>query len=130
MLFKKILPFIIAVLAMPFLSKAQVTTGTITGTVKDAKATSLVGATIEAIHEPSGTVYRTISGKAGVFTIPSLRVGGPYKVTVSFVGFKSEEYTDMYVQLGDPTKINVLLNDNTTSLKEVVVTGTGNRRSA
>lgn len=130
MLLKKILPLLIAFTAMSLFSKAQVTTGTITGSVKDAKNEALTGATIEAIHEPSGSVYRTVSGKGGVFTIPSLRIGGPYKLTISFVGFKSEEYTDLYVQLGDPTKINVLLSDNNTNLKEVVVTGTGTRKGS
>lgn len=130
MLLKKILPLLIAIVAMPFLSKAQVTTGTINGTVKDAKGTPLLGATIDVLHEPSGTVYRTVSGKSGTFTIPSLRIGGPYKITVTFVGFKPEEYTEVYVQLGEPTKLDVLLTDNNSNLKEVVLTSTSGRKGS
>lgn len=108
---------------------AQITTGTITGTAKDGKGTELVGATVEAIHEPSGTVYRTISSKGGQFNLPSLRVGGPYRVTVTYVGFKTEVYPDLFIQLGDATKINALLTEEGKNLQEVVVTGTGGRKS-
>ena len=108
---------------------AQVTTGAITGTAKDSKGNELVGATVEALHEPSGTVYRTISTKGGRFNIPSLRVGGPYKVTVTYVGFKTEVYPDLIIQLGEPTKIDASLTEEGKSLQEVVVTGTGGRKS-
>ncbi len=111
-------------MAISLFTKAQVTTGSIIGTVKDGKAALLAGATVEAVHEPSGTVYRSVSGKSGTFALPSLRIGGPYKVTVSFVGFKSEVYEDLYIQLSDPTKIEVILNETGKSLQEVVVTGT------
>lgn len=105
----------------------QVTTGSITGAIKDSKGGELAGATVEAIHEPSGSIYRAISTKSGRFTIPGLRVGGPYKVTVTFVGLKKEEYTDIYVQLGEATKIDVVLVEEGKNLQEVVVTGGGTR---
>ena len=126
MLCKKILPFVIALLA-PFLINAQVTTGSINGSVKDSKGNDLPGATVEVIHVPSGSVYRASSGKSGIFYIPSLRIGGPYNITVTFVGFKQEVITDVSVQLGEATKLNVVLTDANTSLKEVVISGTGRR---
>jgi hypothetical protein len=130
MLFKKILPLLFAIAALPILVNAQVTTGTITGSVKDTKNSALVGATVEAVHEPSGTIYRSIAGKSGVFTVPSLRVGGPYKVTVSFVGYKPVVFTDLFVQLGEPTKLEVALLDNTSNLTEVVVSSSTSRKGA
>lgn len=108
-------------------AKSQVTTGSITGIIKDSKGIELAGATIEALHESSGTKYRSISTRNGRFTIPGLRIGGPYKVTVTYVGFKKEEYSDIYVQLGDATKIDVLLIEEGKSLQEVVVTSGGSR---
>ncbi len=126
---KKNLFLLLSALAFQFTVSAQVTTGSINGTVKDAKKTELIGATIEVLHVPSGSVYRSISGKNGIFNVPSLRVGGPYKVTISFVGFKSEEITDVYVQLGEASKINVVLNDGNTNLKEVVVAGAARKGS-
>ena len=120
---------LIVLLIFPFALTAQVTTGSISGNVKDAKGTDLTGSTIEVLHEPSGSVYRASSGKNGVFNIPSLRVGGPYKVTISFVGFKPEIITDVYVQLGEASKINVVLTDANASLTEVVVTGAARKGS-
>ena len=111
-------------LLFPFALTAQVTTGSISGNVKDTKDKDLTGATIQVLHEPSGSVYGASSGKNGVFNIPSLRVGGPYKVTISYVGFKPEVISDVFVQLGEASKINVVLIDANASLTEVVVTGT------
>jgi hypothetical protein len=120
---KKIVRLLTVLLIFPFALAAQVTTGTISGSVKDIKGTDLTGATIEVLHEPSGSVYRSTSGKSGTFNIPSLRIGGPYKVTISFVGFKPEVITEVYVQLGEATKLNAALTDANAALKEVVVTG-------
>lgn len=119
----KILQFLTLLLIFPFAIKAQVTTGSISGTVKDPKGTDLPGATIEVLHVPSGSVYRGTSGKNGIYNIPSLRIGGPYTVTITFVGFKKEEITEVYVQLGEASKINVVLTDANTEMKEVVVVG-------
>lgn len=126
---KKIVQLLTVLLVFPFAINAQVTTGSISGTVKDAKGTDLTAATIEVLHEPSGSVYRASSGKNGVFNIPSLRIGGPYKVTISFVGFKPEVITEVYVQLGEASKINVVMTDANASLTEVVVAG-GARKGA
>ncbi len=126
---RNIVRLLIVLLISPFALTAQVTTGSINGTVKDTKGTDLLGATIEVLHVPSGSVYRASSGKNGVYNIPSLRVGGPYNVTITFIGFAKENLTDVYVQLGEATKINVVLTDANVSLKEVVVSGTARKGS-
>lgn len=107
---------------LPFSLLAQVTTGTITGTIKDASGKVLQGATVEAVHEPSGTKYKTASNVTGKFNLPGLRVGGPYKVTVTYVGFKTETATDVWIQLGDPSVIEFSMSDAKTELKEVTLT--------
>lgn len=111
-------------------SMAQVTTGTITGYVRDIKGAGLTGASVEVIHEPSGSKYKSVSTSAGKYTVPGLRVGGPYKVTFTYVGLKTEVVTDITVQLGEPSVIEVTLNDLSTELKEVTVTGTTSKRAA
>ncbi|MEY2917106.1 MAG: hypothetical protein RIS73_820 [Bacteroidota bacterium] len=120
---KKIVRLLTVLLAFPFALSAQVTTGSISGNVKDAKGSDLTGATIEVLHEPSGSVYRASSGKNGVFNIPSLRIGGPYKVSISYVGFRQEIINEVYIQLGEASKINVVLTDANAALQEVVVAG-------
>ncbi len=126
---KKIVRFLTVLLIFPFALQAQVTTGSINGSVKNSKGADLPGATIEVLHESSGSIYRATSGKNGIYNIPSLRIGGPYKVTISFVGYKKEEILDVYVQLGETSKINVVLTDATADLKEVVVTGAARKGS-
>ena len=103
---------------------SQVTTGTIVGVVKNAEGKGLSGASVEALHEPSGSKYRTTTTADGRFTLPSLRVGGPYIVSVSYVGFEKQEVKDITVQLGEPTRADVLLLEANKQLQEVVVTGT------
>ncbi len=126
---QNIVRLLTVLLLFPFALAAQVTTGSINGTVKDAKKTDLTGATVEVLHVPSGSVYRSVSGKNGIFNVPSLRIGGPYKVTISYVGFKSEEINEVYVQLGEASKINVVLSDGNTNLTEVVVAGAARKGS-
>ena len=74
--FKKILPLLIILFAIPALLKAQVTTSSISGIVKQSNGEALAGATITALHIPSGTKYETVSNKSGSFSLPGLRPGG------------------------------------------------------
>jgi len=60
-----------------------VTTGSIAGVVLDANGASVPGATVNAVHEPSGTKYSAVTNTDGRFSIPNMRVGSPYKVTVT-----------------------------------------------
>jgi hypothetical protein len=79
-----------AVVAIALVSNtvmSQVTTSTITGVVKDPKGQLLEGATVKAEHQPSGTQYSSFTTKGGVFTLPGLRTGGPYRVEITFTGF-------------------------------------------
>jgi hypothetical protein len=118
---KKIIPIIIAMFAMPFIIKAQVTTGIITGFVKADDGKVLNGATITATLESTGSVYKTTSKSNGQFTIPNLRVGGPYEVKVTFVGYKDESFKDIEVTLGTPIKLDFTLTSKSQDLGVVTV---------
>lgn len=102
---------------------AQVTTSSFSGIIKDAKGVTLPGATIKATHLPSGTNYFTTSNNDGRFTLPNVRVGGPYTVVVSFIGFESQTYVNITLRLGEPFILNSTLSEAGTALKEIVVTG-------
>lgn len=87
---------------------AQVTTGTIAGTVvSDADNSALPGVTVEAVHTPTGTHYSTVSGANGRFVIPNVRVGGPYTVTSSLEGFKAATTNGVQVALGESAEVPV-----------------------
>lgn len=123
---RRIIPFLVAAFLLPFIVNAQVTTSSITGVVTSDKGEPLEGATIKAVHTPSGTSYATVSRKGGNFTIPNMRVGGPYTVTVTFVGYQPQEYKDINLQLGDATKLTPTLINSTASLTEITVTARRN----
>jgi hypothetical protein len=77
-----------------------VTTSSMTGTIKDAQGAVIPGATVLAVHQPSGTTYEAVSQGDGRFVIPGMRVGGPYKITASLPGFTSEEKNNITLSLG------------------------------
>src|SRR6478672_3372336 len=89
-----------AMMATPMLF-AQVTTSSMTGNVTDNNNQPLVGATITAIHQPTGTKYATVSRSNGSFNIADMRPGGPYIVEVSFVGFETQKSSDIYLKLAE-----------------------------
>lgn len=92
------------------LAEAQVTTGTLTGTVTvQNDGTSLPGVTVEAVHVPTGTRYTSITGSNGRFVIPNARVGGPYRITASLEGFNAAAVADVDVRLGAATEVPIRL---------------------
>ena len=103
-------------------ANAQVTASSIRGVVKDTKGAELPGATVVAIHTPSGSKYGTVTNDKGRFVLPSVRVGGPYKVVVTFVGFKEQSKDDIYANLGASADANFSLVEDGKELQEVVVT--------
>ena len=77
-----------------------VTTASITGIVKDAQGAVVPGATVIAVHQPSGTSYEGITQADGRFVIQGMRVGGPYKVTAALTGFTDAVLDNITLQLG------------------------------
>jgi hypothetical protein len=100
---------------------AQTTTAAISGTVLDEKGEGLPGANIIAIHEPTGSRYGAATRADGRFNIVNMRVGGPYKVTVSFVGYKDNVKTGINLSLGQDLRINAKLEVAEAQLEEVKV---------
>lgn len=122
---KKNLLFKIVVLVFAFVglisvANAQVTTSSMTGTIRDAQG-PLPGASIKAIHTPTGTAYGVTTNADGRFTIGGARVGGPYTITVSFVGFAPQKIESVYLKLGEPYVLNLRLSDNSSNLNEVKI---------
>ena len=100
---------------------AQETSATLSGLINDDKGGPISGATISVLHEPTGAKTVTQSNKKGLFVIPNLKAGGPYTITISFVGFSDQTLDNVNLSLGNNPDLNVGLKLNTQSLKEVVV---------
>jgi hypothetical protein len=116
---------VLAMLALTFAvghARAQgVTTGALAGVVLDAQKQAVPGASVIALHEPSGTRYETTSRADGRFTLPGLRVGGPYSVTASLSGFQPQTLKDVVVNLGTEADIELTLGQAALT-EEVTVT--------
>jgi hypothetical protein len=132
-----LLPIFALLLSTAGVLAQGVTTSSLSGKVTSASKTStaeqvvssnesLPGANVIAIHTPSGTTYGTISLSDGRFIIPGMRVGGPYTVKVSFVGYKEQVFQDVYLTLGVTSNLNVVLADESTDLAEILVSADKN----
>ena len=106
---------------------AQQTTSSIQGTATSESGEALVGASVVATHVESGTVYGVDTREDGGFTIPNMRVGGPYTIKVTYVGYKDFQLDNVFLQLGSKFTVNAKLAENSALLGEVEVTSS--RRS-
>lgn len=115
---------ILAMFMMLFVSisaMAQVTTSSMSGQVKDDVG-AVVGATVIARHLPTGTKYGAATNTEGRFHINNMRVGGPYRVEVSYIGYKTQSHDNITLKLGETYILNVKMSDNVELLSEVLVT--------
>jgi hypothetical protein len=108
-LFYKLMHVCLVMFATVSLYAQGVTTGNFSGSVTDSEGVEAIGATVVVTHEPSGTTYGTATRVDGSFYIPNVRVGGPYSVKISYVGYKDQTLTNKYVGLGQDTEIKVTL---------------------
>ena len=114
--------FAVVMLVIAAAVNAQVTTSSMSGKVVDQSNEAIIGATIQAIHEPSGTHYGAITNVDGRYSIQGMRAGGPYKVEVSYVGYQSVVYKSINLQLGENYVLDANLKESTELLDEVVIT--------
>jgi hypothetical protein len=120
--FKRMFAMLIFLFISVLMFGQGATTSSLSGNITDSKGEPLVGASIVAIHVPSGTQYATIADNSGNYRIQNMRVGGPYSVNVSFIGYGTVSYTDVNLKLGETYVQNGQLAESTTTLSEVVVT--------
>jgi hypothetical protein len=114
-----------------FALQAQVTTSSMVGKVTDEKGEELIGATVIATHIPSGTQYGTTTSNNGRFSILGMRVGGPYEVKVSYIGYEDYTHYNIFLSLGVTSDVNTKLRESSQMLDEITVTaGKGNLFSA
>ena len=105
----------------------QVTTSGINGRVIDDKGEPIPFAIVMAMHEPSGSTYGTSTQDNGTYVLTGLRVGGPYTVSITFMGYTSVTYKDVDLKLGESYVLNGTLTESATELEAVVISaGLGN----
>lgn len=102
-------------------SFSQITSSTIQGKVVDIAGESLPGATVLAIHMPTGTQYGRATQTDGSYVLANLKTGGPYTIKVSFVGYEEQKQEHVYIALGSVKKLNFTLKEVQTALEGVEV---------
>lgn len=118
----KRLLLIVALLLVVAVSTAQVTTSAIRGQVT-TNDNPLPGATIVALHTPSGSQYSTTTNGEGYYTISGMRIGGPYEITISFLGYDTVKVAGFALALGETAVYDFTLNEQSIDMEEVYVVG-------
>lgn len=106
--------------------QAQVTTSSMSGRVTDAEG-PVIGATVVATHVPSGTTYGTVTNMEGRYNFNGMRVGGPYSVEVTYIGYGKNTKDNITLSLGENYLHNVVLSEEAVALGEIVVTAIRSR---
>ena len=119
----KIFTLFLASMLMSVMLFAQVTTSGLSGKVVGKDNLTLPGATVTAIHVPTGTKYVTVTNANGQFSMQGMKAGGPYTVNISFVGYSTSSYRDITLSLGDMFNLNATLSESATSIAEVLIVG-------
>ena len=122
---KRLLFLVAMMLTLSLTSMAQITTSGMAGkvTLDGSDGEEVIGATVIAVHEPSGTRYTAVTNTTGRFSIQGMRTGGPYEVTVSYIGFQPKTVKGITLQLAETYNLSVVLTEDATELAEVVVSG-------
>lgn len=119
---KKTKLFILSILLMSFAAlNAQVTTSSMSGQVTDAEG-AVIGATVIATHTPSGTTYGAKTNSEGRYSLNGMRVGGPYTVVITYLGYGKSTINNITLSLGENYPLNVVLTVEASNLNEVLVT--------
>ncbi len=120
---KQALSVLLVILISVIKVNAQETTAEIQGLITVGNA-GVAGATVTAVHQPTGTKYVTTSRADGRYNLTNLKIGGPYLLQVSYVGMKADKQDDINLLLGQSYKANFVLVEANSNLKEVVVSST------
>ena len=129
---KRLLFLVAMMLTFSLTLMAQITTSSMAGkvTLDNANGEEVIGATVVAVHEPSGTRYTAVTNTTGRFSINGMRTGGPYNVTISYIGFQPKTVKGVTLQLAETYNLNVFLSEDATELAEVIVSGKASKFAA
>ena len=121
---KKLYVFILTVFTSILFSQGLTTSG-VNGFIKSQDGKGLVGANIVATHIPSGTQYGTTSMNNGYFVITNMKIGGPYKIAVSYIGYQDQDQSGVYLNLGQDARSDFSLSTEAIEMAGVEVTAEG-----
>jgi hypothetical protein len=100
---------LVSFVAPRLLSAQGVTTGAMNGIVRNTEGEDLVGATVTAVHEPTGNQYGTVVREGGAYDIRGMRVGGPYTISAQILGYETQSEDDVFVSLNQTVRTDFAL---------------------
>ena len=119
--------WVAALLLFATVVSAQVTTSGMSGKLTDEKKEAIIGAIVQAVHQPSGSRYSTVTNTDGRFNIQGMRPGGPYEVQIRYVGFKPKSVKNITLELGETYNMNIIINEDAKQMDELVVVGSSSK---
>jgi len=114
--------FILALIATSSFGQGMTTSG-MNGQITDKSGETLIGATIIAVHTPTGSQFASISDADGYWRIPNMTSGGPYNITISYVGYENFKQEGIYLSLGQTFQLNANMSQWAVDIAEVLVVG-------
>jgi hypothetical protein len=118
--FTRLVSLIAGLAIAPAVLRAQgVTTATLAGLVTATEGAPPPTAIVLALHVPSGTQYRAYIRPGGVYSIPNMRIGGPYRVTATSIGFQPKVEDDVFLSLGQTFRLDFQLVREAVRLAEL-----------
>ncbi len=118
-----IIPFVFFLIFSGQLFAQGITTASMSGVVTDEQGNVLVGANVVAEHVPSGTRYGASTRDNGQFNIYNMRIGGPYRVTASYIGYRDQVQDNIFLNLGQDSDVDFRLSEEAVAGQEVTVVG-------
>ena len=108
---KRLLFLLVSLLCIASAAMAQVTTSSLSGKVTAGDEIA-IGATVEAVHVPSGTRYVGITNGKGQYNILGMRAGGPYEVSINYIGFEKKVVKNVVLQLGETYNLSTSMKED------------------
>ena len=118
---KMLMLFCVLFFASSALFAQGVTKSAINGIVTDNNGNPLPGTNVVAVHVSTNTQYGAAVRSGGTYNIPHMRVGGPYTVTASFIGYKTQKEENIFLSLGQTVRVDFKLEEEVLMLQAVEV---------
>ena len=117
----RILALFLALAVLPRGFAQGLTSAAISGLVTDGTGKPVAGATVTALHTPSGTVASTTTRANGQYNLSNLRVGGPFTVTATAAGLPPQTDNEIYLAQGDSSTKDFTLANDVVKLEKFIV---------
>lgn len=117
---------VVCVLPVQLLLAQGATTSALKGQVNDQAGMALPGATVIAVHQPTNTQYVATTNSGGYYTIQNMRVGGPYTISTSYIGYQEQRVEGVTLALGKTARVDFGLSESSRELGEVQIVGERN----